>query len=48
MTRTKVQPTIIHPKLGDSIALDIFSLPPVVRHVERFDCMVVVVDRLSG
>ena len=48
MMQTKVQHTVMPARLGESIALDIFNLPAVVRHGERFDCMVVAVDRLSG
>jgi len=48
MVHTKVQPTAIPARLGESIALDIFNLPSVVHHGERHDCMVVAVDRLSG
>ena len=46
--RTKIQCTPVPARLGESIALDIFNLPAVVRHGQRFDCMVVAVDRLSG
>ena len=48
MVNTRVQSTAVPARLGESIALDIFNLPSVVRHGERHDCMVVAVDRLSG
>ena len=44
----QIRPTPIPAKLGESIALDVFALPGVVYHGERYDCMVVAVDRLSG
>ena len=48
MVQTKVQPTMVPARLGESIALDVFNFPAVVHRGERFDCMVVAVDRLSG
>ena len=48
MVQTKIQSTPIPSKLGESIALDVFNLPAVVRKSQRYDCMVVAVDRLSG
>ena len=46
--KTIVQSTPIPARLGGSMALDIFNLPGVVKMGERYDCMVVAVDRLSG
>ena len=46
--RAKIRPTPVPAKLGDSIALDIFSLPQVMYRGDRFDCIVLAVDRLSG
>ena len=45
--KTIVQSTPIPARLGESMALDIFNLPGVVNKGERYDCMVVAVDRLS-
>jgi len=46
--QTKVQPTPVPSRLGESIALDIFNLPAVVNKGERYGCMIVAVARLSG
>ena len=46
--QTKIYPTPVPAKLGEIIALDIFNLPAVVWHGQRYDCMAVAVDRLSG
>ena len=46
--KTKIHPTPIPARLGDSIAMDIFNLPAVIHHGDRYDCMIVAVDRLSG
>ena len=46
--KTIVQSTPIPARLGESMALDIFNLPAFVNKGERYDCMLVAVDRLSG
>ena len=41
-------PVVIPPVLMDSVAIDIFSMPPATFEGTNFDCFVACVDRLSG
>ena len=47
-TRTELRGTPVPDTVGDSIALDIFSMQEVVWEGEKFDCFILVVDRHSG
>ena len=44
----KLHPTPVPPVLMDSVAVDIFNMPPVKFEGVAYDCFVACVDRLSG
>ena len=46
--RTALDPSPVPEHIFDSVALDIFKMPPAEYNGEQFDCFVLCVDRLSG
>ena len=43
-----IEPTYIPSQLGMSLSVDLFMMPSVMWNKQRFDCMIVCVDRESG